>query len=134
MLLSAFFSRGWSIGPRPEIAHSSLKPLISLVLHNTQLHCFRDRIIAMLSIVFTANPVRPCKDLDRLLLPVHSYPFLFENGDFFPPVWRTVYTYSVKAVTIFESATLLYSCGWKKTVVYGNDCVTVLDPAQRSAE
>ena len=89
-----------------------------------------------------------CKDLDRLLLAVHSYPFLFENGDFFPPVWLTVHTYSVKAVTenssfkklslsrvkIFESAVLLYSCGWKKTVVYGNDYVTVLDPAQIPAE
>ena len=86
-------------GPRPGIVHSSLKPLISLVLHNTQLHCFRDRVIAILSVVFTANPVRPCKDLDRLLLAVHSCTFLFENGDFFPPVWFTVHTYSVKAVT-----------------------------------
>lgn len=27
------------------------------------------------------------------------YPFLFENIDFFPPVWPTVHRYSVKMVT-----------------------------------
>ena len=32
---------------------------------------------------------------------VHTYPFLFEKGHFFPSVWPTVHTYSVKTVTVF---------------------------------
>ena len=36
-------------------------------------------------------------------LPAHRYPFLFENGDLFPPVFPTVHTCQVKTVT--ENAT-----------------------------
>ena len=32
---------------------------------------------------------------------VHTYPFLFEKGHFFPPLWPTVQKYSVKKVTVF---------------------------------
>ena len=50
------------------LVHSSQKPLISLVLHDTELHCFKDRVIysndyISMSIVFTANTVRLCKEL-----------------------------------------------------------------------
>ena len=36
-----------------------------MVLHNTKLHCFRDRVIVIISLstAFTANTVRPCKEL-----------------------------------------------------------------------
>ena len=51
------------------IWHSTqlLKPLILLVLHQTQLQCFR---VKSMSIVFTANPVtvRPCKGRTIILL------------------------------------------------------------------
>ena len=41
-----------------------------------------------------------CRVVVLLFLgPVHTYTFLTENGDFFPPVWPTVDTYPVKTVT-----------------------------------
>ena len=40
-----------------------------------------------------------CRVVVLLILgPVHTYTFLTENGDFFPPVWPTVDTYLVKMV------------------------------------
>ena len=56
--------------------------------------------------------------------------FLFENGDFFSPVWPTVHTYPVKTVTRKRSpvgeylTVLLYSYGrikqrFLKTIRHG---------------
>ena len=56
------------VSPPPhgsQLVRSCKKPLISLVLHNMQLHCFRDIVIVIfLCLLFLqSNTVRPCKGL-----------------------------------------------------------------------
>jgi len=70
-----------------------------------------------------------------------TYPFLFENGDFFlrfgfPPTRirrkqspKRIFSKTLSTVVIFKNAVLLYSCGRLKTEDFENDFVTVyLDP------
>ena len=69
--------------------------------------------------------------LCEILKPRHTYPFLFENGEFLrrfglSPTLLTggnrlrIHASSQKTLSraeIFENAVVLYSCGWMKTEV-----------------